>query len=302
MEWLIAANHEKYDHDAAFAELPFIDWKQTANFEVGDTVYVYSSSPVRAVQYITRVLASNIPVSEAQRDRKYWLDEGQYESGIANGTFARLQLVRRLPTDLITFNSLRAHGMTGVVQGPRRLRDSEGNLYSWGRHIKDQVAVFEAGIGSAVDEMKIASLAEGIEPSPKVSYLGKPQLRVPVVMSNGVPTYPRSPRIVANALALANYECEIDRAHPSFVKRTDGHRYMEAHHLIPLEYHAEFAYSLDVEENVICLCSNCHREIHHGVGAERLIRTLYDKRIGMLKSVGLDIDLEQLLCMYRKDG
>lgn len=41
MEWLIAANHNIYDHVKAFNELPYIDWRQTANYNVGDLVYIF---------------------------------------------------------------------------------------------------------------------------------------------------------------------------------------------------------------------------------------------------------------------
>ena len=42
MEWLIAANRNMYNHVRAFKELPYVDWKQTNNYSVGDKVYIYS--------------------------------------------------------------------------------------------------------------------------------------------------------------------------------------------------------------------------------------------------------------------
>lgn len=41
MEWLTAANHNIYDHVKAFNELPYIDWRQTANYNIGDLVYIF---------------------------------------------------------------------------------------------------------------------------------------------------------------------------------------------------------------------------------------------------------------------
>lgn len=112
--------------------------------------------------------------------------------------------------------------------------------------------------------------------------------------------YPRDKAVAANALTLANFQCEVDITHPSFTRRTLNNNYTEAHHLVPLENHEEFSYSLDVEENVVSLCSNCHNCIHYGVNSEReiLIQTLYEKRKDMLKKVGIDITFKQLKELY----
>lgn len=75
---------------------------------------------------------------------------------------------------------------------------------------------------------------------------------------------------------------------------------MEPHHLIPLEFQDYFEYSLDVEANIICLCSNCHNEIHYGLNNKILIKKFYDERIEALRACGLDISLEDLYKMYDK--
>ena len=112
--------------------------------------------------------------------------------------------------------------------------------------------------------------------------------------------YPRDKAVTANALILADFQCEVDSTHPSFIRRTLNANYTEAHHLVPLENHEEFRYSLDVEENVVSLCSNCHNCIHYGANSEReiLIQTLYEKRNDMLKKVGIDITFKQLKELY----
>ena len=75
-------------------------------------------------------------------------------------------------------------------------------------------------------------------------------------------------------------------------------RYMETHHLLPLEYWKDFNNSLDVEANIVCLCSNCHNEIHYGKYADKLIEPLYEKRKQELEAAGIAIDLDDLLDMY----
>ena len=74
--------------------------------------------------------------------------------------------------------------------------------------------------------------------------------------------------------------------------------YTEVHHLIPLCYYAEFDVSLDVPENIISLCSNCHNEIHYGLNADTIITKLFHERKEKLKEAGIEISLERLLKMY----
>ena len=65
-----------------------------------------------------------------------------------------------------------------------------------------------------------------------------------------------------------------------------------------MKYKKDFQNSLDREENVIALCSNCHNQIHYGEGADVLIAALYDQRKDDLKKVGINITRKRLLSMY----
>ena len=69
--------------------------------------------------------------------------------------------------------------------------------------------------------------------------------------------------------------------------------------MVPMAYSDEFVVSLDVEENIVSLCSNCHNEIHYGRDAARLIKMLYESRKTSLEQVGIKVTLKRLLEMYR---
>lgn len=64
-------------------------------------------------------------------------------------------------------------------------------------------------------------------------------------------------------LMRAGYRCEIDSEHRSF-NTVSGKQYIESHHIIPLRYQNRFDFNLDIVENLIALCPNCHKAIHHG--------------------------------------
>ena len=67
---------------------------------------------------------------------------------------------------------------------------------------------------------------------------------------------------------------------------------------MPLSFQDDFEYSLDIEENIVSLCSNCHNEIHYGYNAKNIISQLYEERKDLLKGKGIDITLEKLLSYY----
>ncbi len=120
----------------------------------------------------------------------------------------------------------------------------------------------------------------------------------PVLMNNGKAVYPRDRRVSRNALNNAHHKCECDSTHASFIRRGTNVQYCEPHHLIPMGFQKVFANSLDREENVVPLCSNCHNQIHYGEGAKEILTRLYALRIEGLRRVGIEIDLQTLLSMY----
>ena len=100
------------------------------------------------------------------------------------------------------------------------------------------------------------------------------------------------------ALKRANYECEIDKSHPSFKRRTTKVNYTEPHHLIPMAKQGNFSYSLDVEANIVSLCSNCHNQIHYGLENKKIIDRLYHLREEELRSAGISVSLAELTSYY----
>ena len=109
----------------------------------------------------------------------------------------------------------------------------------------------------------------------------------------------RDANVAYNALKMANFKCEYDSSHISFLRKKSNEIYMEGHHLIPLEFQDKFDVNLDVEANIVSLCSQCHNLIHYGCEYETLLKKLYDSRIERLKQCGINITFEQLVEMYK---
>lgn len=74
----------------------------------------------------------------------------------------------------------------------------------------------------------------------------------------------RSEIIKDQSLKLANYTCELNTDHKTFISARNGMPYMEGHHSIPMKWQSRFSTSLDVYANIICICPVCHRLMHFG--------------------------------------
>ena len=141
------------------------------------------------------------------------------------------------------------------------------------------------------------------EKEPTEAYITKPVEKAKLKKGGeGGLYYPRDPKMAAIALRNANHKCENNRNHECFLRRANSMPYTEVHHLIPLAYHYKFEKSLDIPENIVSLCSNCHNEIHYGKDADLLITKLFNERKQKLHDAGVDITIEELIEMYHRIG
>lgn len=136
-----------------------------------------------------------------------------------------------------------------------------------------------------------------LEITPGFENIAKPIDKKGVRVINNHKVYLRDKQTSLNALSKARLKCEIDSNHPTFIRKNSNVNYTEPHHLIPMCYQ-DFDKSLDVEANIISLCSNCHNQIHHGKDAEKLFKRLYNERIELLKAAKIVISFENLKKMY----
>ena len=79
-----------------------------------------------------------------------------------------------------------------------------------------------------------------------------------------VSQYDRNQRISTVVKNRANGHCECCHQEAPFIKE-NGEPYLEEHHLIPLSEGGK-----DSLDNVCAICPNCHRELHYGVGRNKL--------------------------------
>ena len=98
----------------------------------------------------------------------------------------------------------------------------------------------------------------------------------PEPTTGAVSVFPRDPKVRAWVLARASGICECC-CQPAPFEDVNGAPFLEVHHLRQLADGGS-----DRVSNTVAVCPNCHRQLHFGKDAERLICDLYD-RIGELE-------------------
>lgn len=127
--WIIPSNSSKFNLAKFLLKYDSeVDWKQSANFEVGDVVYVYCTKPQMRIRYKMKVIAINIPYSKAKMDKKYWNDEAEFKRGVENNKFFRMKLLATTQSDMLTMDMLHKQGVKGYIFGPRTI-DKELTKY-----------------------------------------------------------------------------------------------------------------------------------------------------------------------------
>jgi hypothetical protein len=121
-----------------------------------------------------------------------------------------------------------------------------------------------------------------------------------VAMGSGASKWVRDPKMASKALSDSSHLCEVDSQHLTFIHPKTRKNFVEAHHFIPMEYQDEFEVSIDVPENILSLCPNCHRMFHHADNEAKneLIDKFYALRKKVLMMRGIDVSIESVRSMY----
>lgn len=205
-------------------------------------------------------------------------------------------------TELNQGDNRLAHRLFEGGEGYYRLRDLSTLSLSDANILRDIKKEYQQIMNLDVEELQDAelvfSISETEDDGVSFVYKGQKKSKKQTVSSDGREYYPRDRETAINALKHAEFRCEIDSTHKLFIKKDGRTTYTEPHHLVPLSAYKDFDVSLDVEENIVSLCSHCHNEIHYGINGKKLVEQLYKMRKEELAKVGISISLEKLLKYY----
>lgn len=105
--------------------------------------------------------------------------------------------------------------------------------------------------------------------------------------------------IKKQAIEIAQYKCEVDPGHVTFIAAATMKPFMEGHHAVPMKAQGMFNVSLDVYANIVCLCPICHRLLHYGEQSQKkeALEQIYIARDDRLQNSGIRLNKDQFLCI-----
>ena len=111
----------------------------------------------------------------------------------------------------------------------------------------------------------------------------------------------RDPDMAYTARSNAGFKCENNPSHETFKSAVTSQQFVEAHHLIPMEFQDEHDASIDVPENIISLCPNCHRAFHNSIDKTKieLVKKFFSARKKALIEREININENKLLVYYK---
>ena len=121
--WLISANPNMFDHDAAFRKWGYCDWMQFGSFKVGDIVYIYASKQYGYIKFKTEVVRNNMGFDEIDKDDSLWHDTHDLKR--LKAEYSRLKLIKCIEPNKLTLNKLR---LNGLKNAPQRSKKLDGEL------------------------------------------------------------------------------------------------------------------------------------------------------------------------------
>jgi len=95
-EWITSGNLKYYNFVDAFHDLKKIDWRQYANYEVGDIVYIYSSGEEQMIRFKCKV--NKVDIKEIEIDDRKYNVESKYDEPYDK--YTELEMVEEYNTSL----------------------------------------------------------------------------------------------------------------------------------------------------------------------------------------------------------
>ena len=107
--WIIPCNPNYYDV-AAFDHLDVIEWSQTNNTAVGDTVYIYVGEKYKSIMFKCEVIAADQYGNRSTDDYPYYKDLAKDP----DARYMKLKLVEKYPVGQYPLKELKENGLTSV--------------------------------------------------------------------------------------------------------------------------------------------------------------------------------------------
>lgn len=240
--WLISASEKVFDVTSAFATSDYVDWRQSGKFQVGDTIYIYVSSPVQKVKFKTVVEKIDIPFVKTYDSKEFWTKE-EFHIESQSKKFARLRLVTKSDSEFLSLKHLLQNGLSSYPQGPRKVNEE-----------------LKAYLDNYLEEDKMTqSFPDQVNERYQEGHAYK-------ILVN---KYERNLEARQKCIEIYGYSCQVCQTNLEEVYGEVAKEFIHVHHLIPLSEIKE-EYQVDPANDLIPVCPNCHAMLHRKLDGEYL--------------------------------
>ncbi len=125
--WIFIANPNQFQMAKCLLECGFVEYFQRNKVCVNYIVYLYSTAPIKRIEYKMIVEKTNIPLKDAYNDRRFSL-LAKPRSHEQSDLFFRLRFLKAATTPKLGLDELRKHGLNSSMQGPMKV---EGELLDY---------------------------------------------------------------------------------------------------------------------------------------------------------------------------
>lgn len=108
--WIIPCNPNYYDIVAAFDHLDVIEWSQTNNTAVGDTVYIYVREKYKSIMFKCEIIAADQYGNRSTDDYPYYKELAKDP----DARYMKLKLAEKYPVGQYPLKELKENGLTSV--------------------------------------------------------------------------------------------------------------------------------------------------------------------------------------------
>ena len=117
-KWIIPANPKYFDIEGCLNKYGYVYWRQHFNFQTGDIIYIYVSSPDSAIRYKCIVDGHDLPfTADSEFELEFFINPEDYESSRQHNRFMKLKLLSSTKSDKLTLIHLLENGMNKAPQG-----------------------------------------------------------------------------------------------------------------------------------------------------------------------------------------
>lgn len=119
--WIFISSTKQFRMHDWLAKNDVVDFLQHNHLSVNDIVYLYTTAPIKRIEYKMRVEKTDIPFKDSIDDSAYSLLTKPYHHS-PDDKFIRLKLIEKVDTPKLHLSKLRYYGENTSMQGNHRIK------------------------------------------------------------------------------------------------------------------------------------------------------------------------------------